>query len=402
MDRYRYLSNWFSGRPPKEVTELRRCETREERLAHLATTPTATALICVLHHADGKHKPAAALPYAEAAVAVAQDFDRDLRSWAYSSRGNRRRQLDPGADAAVVDLDCGVDLAQLPNQKADAVMRRSLVELDHKRPWAASQLLAEAIEIESTAPEHFNSDRGQPMLRSSHYAALQELDDPPMAACCLGNIELARTASAKHAPRARLAALANLATALGEGLIPADLVEPSLKLLRQAYRTLGDDHRVSHVTLAPKTRSSQALLLRYGLEKYRAHQEGWEAKARDRMLFIFSRLRETSLPHAATVVLEIAARDVATGRPYSIQQALHLLSENADMLRATGDAHVADLVSRLGLVKADKIRRDSGLRSRLTEALCHVLRPYAPRDAAEPKSAPSTSASAEKDLPFLP
>jgi hypothetical protein len=108
---------------------------------------------------------------------VAQDFDRDLRSWAYSSRGNRLRQRDPSDAAAVADLDRAVDLAQLPNEKANAVRRRSLVELDHSRPLAASELLAEALKIESTASEHFNSDRGQPMLLNSHYAALQDLDD---------------------------------------------------------------------------------------------------------------------------------------------------------------------------------------------------------------------------------
>lgn len=378
MGRYRYLSNWFPGRPPREVTDLRRCGTTEERLAYLAATPTATALIWTLHHADGLDKPDEALPYTETAVTVAQDFDRDLRSWAYSSRGNWLRQSDLRDAAAVADLDLAVDLAQVPNQKADAIMRRSLVELDHSRPLAASELLAEALKIESTASEHFNSDRGQPMLLNSHYAALQELDDPPMAKCCRGNMEIVQKACTKHAPRARLATLANLAAALGEGLIPDDFVKPSLKLLEQAYRTLDTDHRVSHVTLAPKTRSLQALLLRFGLEKHRVNQEGWMAKGRERMLFILSRMREISVPHAGYVVLEIAARDVATERPYSIQQALRLLSGNADLLRAAGGAHVADLVSRLGYVKADKIRRDASLRLRLHETLSGVLKPYAP------------------------
>jgi tetratricopeptide (TPR) repeat protein len=384
MHGYRYLSNWFPGRPQKEASDLRRCETTEERLAYLAATPTEATLIWILHHADGLSKPAEALLYAEAAIAVAEDLDRDLRSWAYSSRGNQRRQLDPDDAAVVADLDRAVELAQLPNEKANAIRRRSFVELDHSRPLAARELLAEAIKIENTADEHFNSDRGQPMLQNTHYTALLESCDPPIEECCRGNIELVQKACTKHAPRARLSALANLAGALGEELIPEDLVETSLELLRQAYDTLAVDHRVSHVTLAPKTRSLQVLLMRFGLEKYRINQEGWGAKARERMLFILSRLREISIPHASYVALEIAARDVATGRPYSIQEALRLLCANVDILRASGDGHVADLVSRLGVVRAEKIRRDSDLRSHLSEALCNVLRPYAPARLSRP------------------
>jgi hypothetical protein len=72
------------------------------------------------------------------------------RSRGGKNRGNRLRQLDPGDDNAVENLDLGVDLAQFPNQKADAIRRRSAMAASSKSANGNSRACLKIVALSAT------------------------------------------------------------------------------------------------------------------------------------------------------------------------------------------------------------------------------------------------------------